>query len=244
MVGVIGNMRPRLRRWVAQHPALYLPIRRRTNPGNVLEADTDLVIEGFPRCANTWTEALIRTAGPDLKLAHHSHASAHVIAATRRGIPALVLYRDPDAAVRSLLAMYGARVSAAEAFADYAAFYSAVLRLDSAHILLVPFAQATEAPESVITNLVQRFDLALRVDLVERDAVLRVMEAKERPLAEARRHSGKGPANAAICAPGNADRVSEAAKGEAKVRLTTPDTQTPRLKAHAVYRQLDRAAAQ
>jgi len=243
MDGVIAGVRPRIRRWVAGHPALYLPIRRRTNPGTVLGLETDLVIEGFPRCANTWTEALIRTAGPDLRLAHHSHAAAHVIAATKLGIPALVVFRDPDAAVKSLLAMYGTQVSAAEAFADYAVFYSTVLRLDPKGILLASFAQVTGAPGVVITNLIRRFGLALDPDAVQHNAVLQVMDAKERPLADKRRRTGKGPTDAAICAPGNAARAATDAKAQAAADIASAQAQTPRIKAHAVYAQLHRAFA-
>ena len=243
MGNLIGAARPRLRRFLASHPALYLPLRRQRAPGTVLTTDTDLVIEGFPRCANTWTEALVRTAGPTLSLAHHSHAAAHVIAAVHAKVPALVLYRAPDDAVRSLLAMFGTSLSAHDAFSDFAAFYRTVLALPSRSVLLVPFQQATETPNTVIAKLIRRFNLPLDPAPLTRAQILETLAAKERPLAEARRLAGKGPADPEICAPGNAERVAKDAKASIDKRLASASTQKARIIAQGVFAQLERAAA-
>jgi hypothetical protein len=234
--------RPRLRRFVADHPLLYLPIRRRRAPGTVLSPNTDLVIEGFPRSANTWTEALVRVAGPSLHLAHHSHAAAHVKAAVQAKVPVLVLYRDPDEAVRSLLAMLGKRTSAVDAYADYASFYKSVLTLPRTSLFLVPFKQATGTPSVVIERLVQRFGLPLDASNVTREAVLAALEAKEAPLAEARRVLGQVFSDAAICAPQNAQRLTEQQRVQANVAIAAKRAQKLRVVARAVFEQLERAA--
>ena len=160
--------------------------------------------------------------------------------ANRRGD--VGLDREPDAAVRSLKTMFGAQISVAEAYADFAAFYRAVLRLDPTRILPVSFDQVTQAPEVVIAHLIRRFNLPLKPDLVSRDAVLRQMAAKEEPLAAKRRQSGVGPRDAAICAPGNAARVPEALKARAEAEIARPDVQTARIIAHGVHAQMRRAA--
>ena len=234
--------RPRLRRFVADHPSLYMPIRRRRAPGTVLSPRTDLVIEGFPRSANTWTEALVRVAGPSLHLAHHSHAAAHVKAAVQAKVPVLVLYRDPDEAIRSLLAMLGGRTSAVDAYADYTSFYKSVLSLPRTSILLVPFQQATEAPSVVIERLAQRFGLPLDVSKVTRNSVLATLAAKEVPLAEARRVSGQKLSDAAICAPQNAQRLTEQERAQVNTAISAKGAQQLRVVARAVFEQLERSA--
>lgn len=234
--------RPFLRRFVAGHPSLYLPLRRRRAPGTVLSSTTDLVIEGFPRCANTWTEALVRVAGPNLNLAHHSHAAAHVIAAVQASVPVLVLYRNPDDAVRSLLAMLGRRASAAHAYTDYASFYKSILTLPRTSLLLVPFQLATEAPAVVIERLTQRFGLSLDVSKVTRTSILAALEAKEVPLAATRRISGKGLSDAAICAPQNAQRLTKQKRAQVNEAISAVSVQKSRVIAHAVFEQLERAA--
>ena len=56
------NIRAAIRSWLIQHPALYLPLARRKyppGPDSGAEAvcrETQLVIEGYPRSANTYAE--------------------------------------------------------------------------------------------------------------------------------------------------------------------------------------------
>lgn len=232
-------LRASLRRALAGSPRLYLPLRRWRAPGTVLESATDLVIEGFPRSANTWAEAVIRQAAPRLNLAHHAHAAAHVMAAVQANVPVMVMYRAPDAAIASLLAMYGPRVSARAAFADYAAFYSGVLQLDPARYLPVSFAQITQSPEAVIHHLVQHFDLPLQADAVTGP------EARDRILAQMRaREAGNAHGDAAICVPGNAARQTPQTQAEVAARLAHPSVQKTRARACAVYARLRGLALQ
>ncbi len=227
-----ADLRACLRRALARHPTVYLPLRRLRAPGTVLTPETGLVLEGFPRSANTWAEAVIRQAGPDLTLAHHSHASAHVKAALLRRVPVMVLYRDPEQAVASLLAMYGRRVSARAAFTDYAAFYEGVLDLDPAGYLPVSFAQITQAPETVITHLVQRFDLPLHAPAVTgaqaHAAILAAMRARE---------AGNRFGDAAICVPGNAARQGHDRQAEVARLMAEPKVQIARARAKTVYQR-------
>src|SRR5918999_5771267 len=85
---------------VAQQPLLALPLARLRGHGVPFERDTEIVIEGFPRSANSFAvAAFARAQGRKPKIAHHVHAPAQVIAAARAGIPAIVLIRNPEEAV-------------------------------------------------------------------------------------------------------------------------------------------------
>ncbi len=100
-----------LRYWffdvLRQYPRIYLPLARRFNRAKdgsdrAVARDTDLVIEAYPRSGNTFARFAFELSQPrPVKLAHHLHAPAQVIAAARWGVPALVIIRDPVDAVLS-----------------------------------------------------------------------------------------------------------------------------------------------
>lgn len=74
----------------------------------VASRDTDLVIEGFQRCANSFAVQAFRSVNETqrkLKIATHMHSPANVKYATSRGVPAMVLIRNPDDCIISWLAL-------------------------------------------------------------------------------------------------------------------------------------------
>ncbi len=82
------------------------------------------VIEGYPRSANTFaTYAFLEAQGEDLKLGNHCHTPAQITLARRYGIPAMVLLREPTAAVTSML-MFAGSMSADDALRRYVAFHA------------------------------------------------------------------------------------------------------------------------
>lgn len=86
--------------FVAQRPWLLAPLARLRGHGVLLGPDTEVVIEGYPRSANSFAVAAFELAqGRPTRIAHHTHAPAHVLLALRRGVPAIVLIREPEEAV-------------------------------------------------------------------------------------------------------------------------------------------------
>jgi len=90
---------------VSRYPAIALPLARLRREGELVDDDTDLLIESFPRCASSFALAAFNLAQrPTVyRVAHQTHASGHVIEAVRRGVPALVLIREPEDAIVSNL---------------------------------------------------------------------------------------------------------------------------------------------
>ncbi len=85
-------------------PLLYLEVLRIKRRGHwsrdwVVSRDTEIVIEGFPRSANSFARSAFRSCQPNVRYATHVHSSAQVVQACRWGIPTLVLLRDPEGAV-------------------------------------------------------------------------------------------------------------------------------------------------
>lgn len=71
--------------------------------GNVCSDRTDIVIEAFPRSANTYCVAAIRTLSKDqLSIASHMHSAAQFELANRLNKPALLIVREPEGAISSL----------------------------------------------------------------------------------------------------------------------------------------------
>jgi len=112
-------------RW-AGHPS-YLAYSRRRHPLAVLRAETELVIEAYPRSANTFSAVAFQTSQPrPVRLAHHLHAPAQIVAGARRGIPVLVPVRHPRDCAASI-AIRSPHVSLAQALEAYRRFHEAVL---------------------------------------------------------------------------------------------------------------------
>lgn len=125
----MGRFRYELKTLVAMYPRIALPVARVRGHGEVVSRDTEIVIEGFPRTGSSFAAAALRRAqdGP-VKIAHHVHAPAQVMAAVGRGIPALVLIRAPEDAILSMV-IRNPNVAIAQAMKGYRRFYRPLLRI-------------------------------------------------------------------------------------------------------------------
>jgi hypothetical protein len=125
---VLSQLRYETKNTLVQHPMLYLPIARVWR-GSAVSSNTDIVIEGFPRSANSFASVAFTLAQPrSVRLAHHLHAAAQVVAAAKMEIPALVLIRDPEEAIlsRMLLVAYP-YATVGPAMKEYLRFYEPLL---------------------------------------------------------------------------------------------------------------------
>jgi len=156
--------------YLSTRPRLYYALRHlagRTDP-LCIQRDTALVIEGYPRSANsTIAHGFIALQNSPLHVAHHKHHAAQILRATEWGIPAVVLIRAPRAACLSLLALAAeARhragrpeeevLSFPDVFAAYVAFYEAVeRRLD--HIVIGRFEIVRDDLAGLVERVNARF---------------------------------------------------------------------------------------
>lgn len=103
----LRRIRYEVRNIIADYPPVYIPLARLksgTSAAQVVNDDTQILIEGWPRSGNTFAEQAFRMSQPmPVRLAHHFHAPAQVIAAVRRGLPTLVLVRNPVDSVCSFV---------------------------------------------------------------------------------------------------------------------------------------------
>jgi hypothetical protein len=144
-----------------QSPRIYLPLARfqkRVWDGSpkTLNLDTELVIDAFPRSANTFAFHAFRLTQPwPVKVAHHFHAAAVIIAAVQRKIPVFTIIRAPENAVISYL-IYRRTNDIAQAMRDYIRYYTVVEKYRS-QLFLARFESVTNDYGSVIHALNKRF---------------------------------------------------------------------------------------
>lgn len=85
-----------------QLPGLYCSVMRRRHPEWFLvDGDTELVIESYQSCGNTFARKAMEHANPQARIASHSHSWANVARGLRLGKPVVILLRPPLDAVAS-----------------------------------------------------------------------------------------------------------------------------------------------
>lgn len=92
--------------------------------GEVATTETEICIEGFPRSGNTFAVIAFQQAQTrTVSVAHHVHAPGSVIAAARLSKPALVLLREPEETIVSMVIRYP-HLSLRQALRGYRRFYA------------------------------------------------------------------------------------------------------------------------
>jgi hypothetical protein len=148
-----------LRTVVSERPAIYLPFARRKYPGpspEVISHETEFVIDGYTRCASTFAVYAFQLAQPrPVRMAHHLHAPAQLIAAAKADIPTLVLIRDPAGAILSQV-IREPGVSIRDALFSYTRFYDKLEPYRSSYVV-ADFKETTTAFGHVIRRVNERF---------------------------------------------------------------------------------------
>jgi hypothetical protein len=141
----------------ARYPAVALPLERLRGRGRVIDDTTDIVIEGFPRCASSFAVAAFRLAQEPraMTIADHTHMPAQAIDGVRRGIPTLVLIRRAEDAIVSLL-IRNDDLRPSPALRGYLRFYEPLVRFRDG-IVVATFEEVVGDFGSVIERVNARF---------------------------------------------------------------------------------------
>lgn len=109
-------------------------LRRKKERGagfSICEPSTHIVVEGPPRCANSFTVRMLHNIlgrPQKFRIAHHSHSPDNIWAGAGYGIPLVVLARAPEDSISSNCIRSGK--SPRNCASRYAAFYEALDGLD------------------------------------------------------------------------------------------------------------------
>jgi hypothetical protein len=130
-------------------------------------AESDIVIEGFPRSANSSTvRAFIDRQPVETKVAHHLHHVAQLLKGIQLELPCVALIREPRSAILSLKSLV-AEVTEREGHENIVVHFEDTIRawltfyetlephLD--HVVIAPFPEAIQSVEAIITNVNRRF---------------------------------------------------------------------------------------
>jgi hypothetical protein len=146
-------------RWILR-PS-YLRYAHRRHAAETIEPSTEVVIEGFPRTANTFSVFAFQLAQErPVRVAHHLHAPIQVAAGIRMRIPVIVLVRAPADAVLSLV-LRNPYISIRRALRDYATFYERVLAIGNGYVV-APFDEVTADFGGVISRVNERYGTEFR----------------------------------------------------------------------------------
>jgi hypothetical protein len=124
--------------------------------GNRISDETEVVIEGFPRTGNTFAVVAFAQAQPRVvSIAHHVHLPSMAMRAASQGIPCVVLVRDPEDTVLSLVVRLP-ELSVRQALRSYVRFYEPLLPLRR-RFVVATFDQITSDFGAVIDRLNERY---------------------------------------------------------------------------------------
>ena len=214
-------------------PSVYLPFARRKYgdiPDRIVEADTQLVIEGFQRSGNTFAVIAFEVAQPEpVKLAHHLHAAAQIVAAVRMGVPTLVLIRDPDESVLSHMVREPG-ITARQSLANWIRFYDAVVPLRD-RVVMADFVDVTSDFGRVTRDVNERFGTGFGEFRHDEANVERVFD-----LIEQRNRERYGAVTETTVARPSAERDER--KHALRRELEDPASEKLRGRARSIYRTL------
>lgn len=132
----------------------YMLARRPLRPNRVT-ARTELVLEGYPRSANTYGRFAFDHVNPGTRVSSHTHSALSVIRGLQRGLPCIVLLRDPRDAVPSLL-QWMPGLTAASALKYYIRYYSRLMHVRS-DLVVAPFELVHNNFGTIIDECNERF---------------------------------------------------------------------------------------
>ena len=167
----------RIKSWLQRCPKLYINLqlfryRGQRYQRKIVTSNTDIVIEGFPRSANSFSVKAFKFAnGEDTyKIATHLHAYPQIVMGVKYKIPTLVLVREPFACIASYAALraqnYGVNKfnrghNIKWLLDDYVNFYEALLPYKS-EVCVAHFKEVLEDYGQVLKNLNIRYGTSFK----------------------------------------------------------------------------------
>jgi hypothetical protein len=202
----------------------------------VVDIDCDIVIEGYPRSANSFAVAAFRLAQErPVRIAHHRHVAAQVLGSIKLGVPTLVLIRTPMEAVPSLAARHP-HIGMRAALVGYIRFYRPLLR-HHRHIEWATFSEVTSDFGAVIRRINARYGMNFHPFEHTKANVLRCFDAIDRHEREtlgegfhvlgARPSQARTPLKDALMAEYGSNRLRRLREGAEKLYATLISTGIP-----------------
>lgn len=156
---------------------------RKNKRGTYVDEDTSIVIEGYPRSANSISVVRFRDAqkSADLKIAHHIHSPWQFIVAAELKVPSILLLRNPKDCVSSLM-LYFNKLEAKEALSYYIKFHKAILPIID-YPVIAAFDDVLNNFSQIIEKCNLKFGVEFNTKIISSDEMVSIMEKQfDRPL--------------------------------------------------------------
>jgi hypothetical protein len=162
---LLAGARWELRTLLGRHRAIALALlRARRGDGFLapIRAETEIVIEGFPRSGNTFAVAAFHLAQrpADVPIAHHAHVPAQLLEAVRLGLPAVALVRQPEECVLSLV-VRAPSLGLGGVLRGWVRFHEPLVRVRD-RLVVVTFEDATSDVGGLVRTVNERFGTRFR----------------------------------------------------------------------------------
>ncbi|WP_423142056.1 hypothetical protein ACOYW6_01430 [Parablastomonas sp. CN1-191] len=153
------NLKSLIRDALSPFPAFYRAAfmlgARRTSLPLIVRKDTEIVIEGYARSANTYSVvAFYLSQKRPVKIGHHLHSIAQVLTGVKMGIPVIVLIRRPEDSVRSLSLIF--RQDPNHELRRWLSFYRAVEKVRD-HVVIAEFSDVIADFGAVVAKVNARW---------------------------------------------------------------------------------------
>lgn len=139
------------------HSAVARIRNRMTGRQSWITSESDIVIEGCPRSANTYFMRILRAACEHkLSIASHVHRPEQLIMAHRYDTPCVALFRDPLESVASLV-VRDERYKIGSSMKNYRRFCETALSIESPRFLMLDFEDVIAHPAQSISGVLDEF---------------------------------------------------------------------------------------
>ena len=158
-----------MRMHLTEHPLAFQVYRLTRNRRIMVSNKTDILIDGFPRSANTFVVVSFERINSAARIAHHMHAPCEVRKAVKLNKPVIILIREPIDAIRSMCIRHP-YVSPRAAALAYYRFYKAVLSVIE-NVVVCRFECATTDVGAVFDQANKKWSTAFNCSTQGRDEI-------------------------------------------------------------------------
>lgn len=160
-----------LREWLSKDTSRYRK--------SVVTKDSSFVLEGYPRCANTFiTTKLIAETESSIKPAHHYHSPVQYIIGAKLNKKVFLIIRDPIDAICSMCEREPA-LSPQIAAKLYLDFYSPVIK-QKLNFHVFTFDAIVRNPGSCIDYILKQVNYSLSRKSLGDDEVFKIIEKRSK----------------------------------------------------------------
>lgn len=179
----------RLGRSASLYP-LFHRLRGAPRSRNLVGDDTEMCIEAPSGSGNSFFVNGFQMINPDVRLAHHHHVAAQLKRSVARGVPTLVILRNPIDCVASR--SQGAPWLAGPVFRQWIRFFETADAL-RASILSLTFESVTRDPAAAIERINERFGSRFDSRFPDSERVFERMDAAYAEVLAARARNPNRP---------------------------------------------------